>query len=256
MGNIIVMLQNNSEKTYVIEPNEKIAQAIFLPLVKIVQLVSVGNREELGITAKGIQRFGSMGRVDIPVNMVEKKIIDKEEIISTGQPIFILPYDQYMVVIERKVKNQNQIFETEAAHCESGEIGLINLHISARNYSYIKILIYNNTGKVIEIPEGTIIEHLTTEIEDQPPNPISDFPQLCEYVDITLQMIYRQNECYLFQPEQLKQMNMGNLNPFQCMQLKMLLNKFNDIFASKNEFSKTDIIQHQIKTEDAMPIKQ
>ncbi|KAG9297677.1 hypothetical protein G9A89_011192 [Geosiphon pyriformis] len=34
--NIITMLQNNSEKTYIIEPNEKIAQAIFLPLVKIV----------------------------------------------------------------------------------------------------------------------------------------------------------------------------------------------------------------------------
>ncbi|KAG9303252.1 hypothetical protein G9A89_013578 [Geosiphon pyriformis] len=33
--NIIAMLQNNSEKAYIIEPNEKIAQAIFLPLVKI-----------------------------------------------------------------------------------------------------------------------------------------------------------------------------------------------------------------------------
>ncbi|KAG9294488.1 hypothetical protein G9A89_009335 [Geosiphon pyriformis] len=33
--NIIVMLQNNLEKAYIIDPNEKIAQAIFLPLVKI-----------------------------------------------------------------------------------------------------------------------------------------------------------------------------------------------------------------------------
>ncbi|KAG9305662.1 hypothetical protein G9A89_022584 [Geosiphon pyriformis] len=33
--NIIAMLQNDSEKTYIIEPNEKIAQAIFLPLVKV-----------------------------------------------------------------------------------------------------------------------------------------------------------------------------------------------------------------------------
>ncbi|KAG9295851.1 hypothetical protein G9A89_006590 [Geosiphon pyriformis] len=53
--NIIAMLKNDSEKAYIIEPNEKIAQTIFLPLVKIAQLVSVGNREELGITAKGIQ---------------------------------------------------------------------------------------------------------------------------------------------------------------------------------------------------------
>ncbi|KAG9303871.1 hypothetical protein G9A89_005781 [Geosiphon pyriformis] len=33
--NIIAMLQNNLEKAYIIEPNEKIAQAIFLSLVRI-----------------------------------------------------------------------------------------------------------------------------------------------------------------------------------------------------------------------------
>ncbi|KAG9290631.1 hypothetical protein G9A89_011594 [Geosiphon pyriformis] len=35
VGNIIAMLQNNSKKAYIIKPNEKLAQAIFLPLVKI-----------------------------------------------------------------------------------------------------------------------------------------------------------------------------------------------------------------------------
>ncbi|KAG9288382.1 hypothetical protein G9A89_021413 [Geosiphon pyriformis] len=35
IGNIIAMLQNNSEKAYIIEPNKKIAQAIFLSLVKV-----------------------------------------------------------------------------------------------------------------------------------------------------------------------------------------------------------------------------
>ncbi|KAG9297960.1 hypothetical protein G9A89_018788 [Geosiphon pyriformis] len=54
VGNIIAMLQNDSKKAYIIEPNKKIAQAIFLPLVKIAQLVSVENRKELGIIAKGI----------------------------------------------------------------------------------------------------------------------------------------------------------------------------------------------------------
>ncbi|KAG9300121.1 hypothetical protein G9A89_000861 [Geosiphon pyriformis] len=33
IGNIIVMLQNDSEKAYIIKPNEKIAQTIFLPLI-------------------------------------------------------------------------------------------------------------------------------------------------------------------------------------------------------------------------------
>ncbi|KAG9301499.1 hypothetical protein G9A89_008351 [Geosiphon pyriformis] len=91
--NIIAMLQNDSEKTYIIEPNEKIAQAIFLPLVKIAQLVSVGKSEKLGMTARGIQGFKSTGKIDISINMAEEEIVDKEEIISTRQSISILLYD-------------------------------------------------------------------------------------------------------------------------------------------------------------------
>ncbi|KAG9302980.1 hypothetical protein G9A89_022640 [Geosiphon pyriformis] len=104
--NIITMLQNDSEKAYVIEPNKKIAQAIFLPLVRIAQLVSVRKREELGITARGIQGFGSTGRIDVLVNMAEEETIGQGEIISTGQAISIPPYSQYMLAIERKEKEQ------------------------------------------------------------------------------------------------------------------------------------------------------
>ncbi|KAG9290324.1 hypothetical protein G9A89_007055 [Geosiphon pyriformis] len=164
--NIIAMLQNNSKKAYIIEPNEKIAQAIFLPLVKIAQLVLVRNREELEITTRGIQEFGSMGKIDIPVNMAEKKIVDQREIISIGQAISIPPYSQYMVEIKREVKKQNQIFEAEPTLCESGEIGLINLYIPVKDYSHIKISIYNNTENVIIIPTETTIGYLSTEIED------------------------------------------------------------------------------------------
>ncbi|KAG9299242.1 hypothetical protein G9A89_013890 [Geosiphon pyriformis] len=234
--NIIAMLQNDSEKTYVIEPNEKIAQTIFLPLVRIAQLVSVGKREELGIMAREIQRFGSTGRIDVPVNMAEEEIVGQGEIISTGQAISIPPYSQYMLAIEKKKKEQKQMFEAKQP--------FVNWKRLAKGYSSIKIPIYNNTGNVISIPEGTTIGYLTTEIENQPPNPIPDFPQLCEYVNITSQTIYGQDKYYLLQPEQLEQINMGNLDPLQYMQLKMLLNKFNDIFASENEFGRTDIIQH------------
>ncbi|KAG9286941.1 hypothetical protein G9A89_001179 [Geosiphon pyriformis] len=240
--NIIAMLQNNLEKVYILEPNEKITQTIFLLLVKITQLVSVENREELKITAIRIQEFKSIDRIDVPINMAEKEIIDKEKIISTHQPIFIPLYDQYIVIIERKVKDQIQIFKTEVTLCKSRKTELVNLHISAKNHSYIKISIYNNMRNVIKIPEEIIIGYLTTKIKDQLPDAISDFPQLCEYVDIISQTIYRQEECYLLQPKQLEQINLGNLDPLQQMQLKMLLNNFNNIFANKNKFGKTDII--------------
>ncbi|KAG9300084.1 hypothetical protein G9A89_018361 [Geosiphon pyriformis] len=256
MRNIIAMLQNDSKKAYIIEPNENIAQTIFLPLVKIAQLVLVRNREELEITVREIQGFKSTDRINVPVNMAEKKIINKRKIISTCQSISISPYNQYMLVIERKVKDQIQIFEAEATLCESEKIGLVNLHIPVKNHSYIKISIYNNMGNTIKIPEGTTIGYLTTEIKNQLPNTIPDFSQLCEYVNITSQTIYKQKECYLLQSEQLEQMNLENLDLLQYMQLKMLLNNFNDIFASKNEFGRIDIIQHQIKTRDTMLIKQ
>ncbi|KAG9301003.1 hypothetical protein G9A89_018955 [Geosiphon pyriformis] len=256
VGNIIAMLQNNLEKAYIIKPNEKIAQAIFLPLVKIAQLVLMKKREELEITAREIQGFRSTDRIDIPVNMAEEKIIGQEEIISTGQVISIPPYDQYMIIIERKVKDKDQIFEAETSLCKSREIGLINLHIPAKNHNHIKIPIYNTTGDAITIPEGIFIGYINTKLENQPPSIIPDFLQLCEYVNITSQTIYRQKKCYLLQSKQLEQMNMENLDPLQHMQLKILLNNFNDIFTSENEFGRTDIIQHQIKTGDAMPIKQ
>ncbi|KAG9285376.1 hypothetical protein G9A89_010851 [Geosiphon pyriformis] len=162
VGNIIIILQNDSEKAYTIDPNKKIAQAIFLLLVKIAQLVLIENRKKLGITVKGIQRFGSMGRIDIP----------------------------YTLAIKRKVKDQAQLFKAKATICESEEIGLTNLYILAKSPKIIKIPIYNATGKVIEIPKRTIIGYLTTQIEDQPPNHIPNFLQLCGYVNITSQTIY------------------------------------------------------------------
>ncbi|KAG9291148.1 hypothetical protein G9A89_013020 [Geosiphon pyriformis] len=67
VGNIIVMLENDSKKAYIIDLNEKIAQAIFLPLVKIAQLILMRNRKKLGITVRGIQGFESMDRIDVPI---------------------------------------------------------------------------------------------------------------------------------------------------------------------------------------------
>ncbi|KAG9295449.1 hypothetical protein G9A89_013478 [Geosiphon pyriformis] len=143
-------------------PNEKIAQAIFLPLVKVAQLILVGNRKKLGITAREIQGFGSMGRIDIP----------------------------YMLALKRKVKNQAQLFKAEATICESGEIGLTNLYILVKSPKNIKIPIYNTMESVIKIPKGIIIGYLTIEVKDQPLNHIPDFLQLCGYVDIISQTIY------------------------------------------------------------------
>ncbi|KAG9300380.1 hypothetical protein G9A89_010004 [Geosiphon pyriformis] len=148
-------------------------------------------KKELGIIAKGIQGFKSMGKINIPVNMTEKKVIDKREIISNCQLISISPYNQYMLAIERGVKNQAQIFEAETTMYKSGKIGLINLYIPAKSLKHIKIFIYNTTEDVLKIPKGTTIGYLSIEVKKQSPNSISDFPQLCKYADIISQTIYK-----------------------------------------------------------------
>ncbi|KAG9285491.1 hypothetical protein G9A89_021822 [Geosiphon pyriformis] len=88
-----------------------------------------------------------------------------------------------MLAIKKREKEQEQIFETEATLCESGEIGLINLHIPAKSHNYIKILIYNNTENIVKIPKGTTLRYLTTEIKDQAPSSIPDFPQLSRTIE-------------------------------------------------------------------------
>ncbi|KAG9302470.1 hypothetical protein G9A89_006434 [Geosiphon pyriformis] len=60
-GDITIMLQNETDKPFKIEHAEKIAQAIYLPLINISSLQSVNNREQLGKSKKGTQGFGSTG---------------------------------------------------------------------------------------------------------------------------------------------------------------------------------------------------
>ncbi|KAG9300765.1 hypothetical protein G9A89_023563 [Geosiphon pyriformis] len=161
--NIIIILQNDSKKVYIIEPNKKITQAIFLLLIKVAQLVLIEKREELRMTVKRIQEFGSTSRINVSVNMIEEKVINKREIISNYQSISISSYNQYILAIEREVKNQAQIFEAEITMCKSEKIGLTNLYILAKNPKHIKILIYNTTEDVFEIPKRTTIGYLSTE---------------------------------------------------------------------------------------------
>ncbi|KAG9299452.1 hypothetical protein G9A89_009405 [Geosiphon pyriformis] len=58
-GDITVMLQNKTDKSFKIEHAEKIAQAIYLPLINISGLQLVNQREQLGKSDRRTQGFGS-----------------------------------------------------------------------------------------------------------------------------------------------------------------------------------------------------
>ncbi|KAG9307077.1 hypothetical protein G9A89_016905 [Geosiphon pyriformis] len=214
MGNIIVMLQNNSDRLYKIESQEKIAQAIFLLLVKIPQLTPITTQKELGLTARGINGFGSSGRGNVPVNFTEEN--------------------------SDQTQNQALLFKTSPEICSLADVA--NLYLLAKAHKHFKIPIHNPTENVIEIPEETLIGSISTDIQNpEKPQSISDFAQLFLFCDITLQ---------------INKLNLGNLSTLQQMQFKVLLNQYVNVFVSKNEFGRTDIVKHQIDMEDAQLIKQ
>ncbi|KAG9289069.1 hypothetical protein G9A89_004044, partial [Geosiphon pyriformis] len=160
----MVLLQNNSEKPYTIESKEKIAQAIFLLLVKIGKFVPVENREELSQTMRGTFGFGSTGK-GIEANFAET-IEKKGKVIKNEQSITLLPYGKSEIRIKSTIKEKDLIFEPYPETCQQFLIELTNLFIPANKAQWIKIPITNTTEEPIYIPEDTIIGYLGMELEN------------------------------------------------------------------------------------------
>ncbi|KAG9297214.1 hypothetical protein G9A89_019495 [Geosiphon pyriformis] len=128
-GNLMVLLQNNSEKPYTIESKEKIAQAIFLPLVKIGKFMPVENRKKLSQTTRRTFGFG-LTRKGIEVNFAET-IEEKGKVIKNERFITLLPYGKSEIRIKRTIKEKDLIFEPYPETCQQFLIGLTNLFIPA-----------------------------------------------------------------------------------------------------------------------------
>ncbi|KAG9299700.1 hypothetical protein G9A89_013060 [Geosiphon pyriformis] len=232
-GNLMVLLQNNSEKPYTIESKKKIAQAIFLPLVKIGKLVLVENCEELLQTTKKTFGFRSTGK-RIETNFA-KTIEEKGKVIKTEQSIMLLPYEKSEIRIKKTIKKKDLIFEPYPKICQQFFIELTNLFIPADKTQWIKIPIANTTEESIYILEDTIIGYLGTELENVSiPQEILNFPEIALYCELTSINWQQLLECYQFMPEKLAKLNIGTMDLDQ----------------------QTNLVQHQIPTGDARPKKQ
>ncbi|KAG9303270.1 hypothetical protein G9A89_013596 [Geosiphon pyriformis] len=103
-GDITIMLQNETDKPFKIEHAEKIAQAIYLPLINISDLQSVNNREQLGKSKRGTQGFGSIERFTVP-------------------PITISPFGEHHEIYTcSKPTTTQQIFESNEQIYENPQI--------------------------------------------------------------------------------------------------------------------------------------
>ncbi|KAG9285620.1 hypothetical protein G9A89_009260 [Geosiphon pyriformis] len=139
---------------------EKIAQAIFLPLVKTPQLTPITTQEKLGLTAQGINGFESSGRGNLPVNFTEE---DSDQI-----------------------QDQALLFEASPKICSLANVA--NLYLPVKVHKHFKIPIHNPTEDVIKIPEGTLISSISIDIQNsEKPQSIPDFAQLFLFCDITSQ---------------------------------------------------------------------
>ena len=129
-GNIGIILYNNSDQTYIIQPNEKIAQAVFLPLIKISNLKIINTREELGNSKRGQQGFGSSGRfnlIDFDLSDEFEYEIEEEEI--ADQPLLQIKKerdDQTILNIQVKENytqlNDQQFFHSTFEEMKTNEI--------------------------------------------------------------------------------------------------------------------------------------
>ncbi|KAG9292301.1 hypothetical protein G9A89_009113 [Geosiphon pyriformis] len=109
-GDIIIMLQNETDKPFKIEHAKKIAQAIYLLLINILGLQSVNNREQLGNSDREMQDFGSTGQF-------------------TVSPITISPFGEHHKIYTcSKPTTTQQIFESNEQICLKHEISISNIH--------------------------------------------------------------------------------------------------------------------------------
>ncbi|KAG9301412.1 hypothetical protein G9A89_018084 [Geosiphon pyriformis] len=129
-GNIIIMLQNETDKSFRIKHAEKITQAIYLLLINILGLQSVNNREQLGKSEKGMQVFGLTGRFTVPVNIALNIQNKSYQILQLPQPITISLFGEHHEIYTcSKPTTTQQIFESNKQICLKHEISILNVYI-------------------------------------------------------------------------------------------------------------------------------
>ncbi|KAG9296538.1 hypothetical protein G9A89_015130 [Geosiphon pyriformis] len=256
--NITIMLQNKTDKPFRIEHAEKIAQAIYLPLINILGLQSVKNREQLGKSERRTQGFGSIGRFTVPVNIALNVQNKSHQIFQLLQPITILFFGEYHEIYTcSKPTTTQQIFESNEQICLKHEISISNVYIS-KGIKKFRVIFYNPNNYSIVLLNKLKIEIIHSNIfQNKNPQIVSNFIEIIRHTLLSNSNITPTTENYYLLKEKLSQINMNSLESQQQRQLKQLIAEFADIFAkNNNDLGKTDIVQHQIYTEDALPKQQ
>ncbi|KAG9307766.1 hypothetical protein G9A89_023331 [Geosiphon pyriformis] len=257
IGDITVMLQNETDKPFKIEHAEKIAQAIYLPLINISGLQLVNQREQLGKSDKETQGFGSTGRFTVPVNIALNTQNKSHQILKLPQPITISPFGKHPEIYTcTKPTTTQQIFESNEQVCLKHNILIPNIYIP-EGTKKVQVTFYNPNNYPIILLNNLEIGVIHSNIFQQElPQTVPDFPEIIGHSLLKINP-NSSSENYHVVIEKLSRINMGQLELQQQTQLKELIAEFVNIFAeNNNDLGRTDLVQHQIYTGDAKPRRQ
>ncbi|KAG9291954.1 hypothetical protein G9A89_004892 [Geosiphon pyriformis] len=240
-----------------IEHAKKIAQAIYLPLINILGLQLVNQKEQLGKSDRGTQGFGSTGRFTVPVNIALNTQNEFHQILRLSQPITISPFGEHPEIYTcPKPTTTQQIFESNKQVCLEHNILIPNIYIP-EGTKKVRVTFYNPNNYSIILLNNLKIGVIHSNIfQKELPQTVPDFSEIIRH---SLPKINPNPsfENYHIVMEKLSRINMGQLEPQQQTQLKELIAEFADIFAeNNNDLGRTDLVQHQIYIGDAKPRRQ
>ncbi|KAG9292781.1 hypothetical protein G9A89_006342 [Geosiphon pyriformis] len=242
-GDITVMLQNETDKPFKIEHAEKIVQAIYLPLINISDLQLVNQREQLGKSNRETQALNTQNEF--------------HQILRLLQPITISPFREHPGIYTcTKPTTTQQIFESNEQVCLEHNILIPNIYIS-EGTKKVRVTFYNPNNYPIILLNNLEIGVIHSNIFQQKlPQIIPNFSEIIGH-SIPKTNPNPSSENYHVVMEKLSRINMEQLEPQQQTQLKELIAEFADIFTeNNNDLERTDLVQHQIYTEDAKPRRQ
>ncbi|KAG9307229.1 hypothetical protein G9A89_017057 [Geosiphon pyriformis] len=179
---ITVMLQNKTDKPFKIKHAEKIAQAIYLPLINILGLQLVNQREQLGKSDRGTQGFGSTGQFTVPVNIALNTQNKSHQILRLPQPITISPFGEHPEIYTcSKPTTTQQIFESNKQVCLEHNISIPNIYIP-EGTKKVRVTFYNPNNYPIILLNNLEIGVIHSNIFQQElPQTVPNFSEIIEH---------------------------------------------------------------------------
>ncbi|KAG9284728.1 hypothetical protein G9A89_003031 [Geosiphon pyriformis] len=229
--------------------------ALKIPPRAIVQITSQSFLASKRINVRGgIIDAGYTGDITV---MLQNKT-DKPFKIEHAEKIAQAIYLSLINILGLQLVNQKeQLGKSERRTQGFGSTGQFTVPVNIalneqKETKKVRVTFYNPNNYLIVLLNNVKIGVIHNNIFQQElPQTVLNFSEIIEH-SLSKNNPNSSSENYHVVMEKLSRINMGQLEPQQQSQLKELIVEFADIFAeNNNDLGRTDLVQHQIYTEDA-----